>query len=256
MPDPAPIEYEIKPWDRQPNEPDYAFLAFCAFRDMGPNRTVRGAYFVTDPKAPKANSTWFSWSTKYKWVERATAFDFWRHEESVKTRRDYEATEAARVAENARIHRDKECYLAEQAFNKAREILAMPVVRNSFTEIRGGKQIIHKPTLLSPSHLFAAAALMKAGSEIGRKGLGIRDADEDSMTPAQFQRVFYRSTGEAAKEFPPGALPAPPSNPAEAPNIHLPTEKETAKVIAGGDPNDLPPADTAIAKYKPPRERP
>lgn len=256
MPEPAPVQYDAKPWDRLPDEPPYAFLAFCAFRDMGPNRTVRGAYFVTDPKAPKANSTWFSWSTKYRWMERTAAFDMWRHEESTRVRRETEESEAHRIAENARIHRDKECKLAAMAFAKAREILAMPTVRNSFVEQRGGKVIIHKPTLLSPSHLFAAATLMKAGSDIGRKGLGIRTEDETGLTAKEFERLFYRTTGEAAADLPAGALPAPPANPAEAPNVRLPSEKETASIGAGQDPADIAPADTALARYKPPRDRP
>jgi hypothetical protein len=245
--EPILLADDINPWDRQPEETADQFLAFSAYRDsgVGAARSIRRAWRDTHPTATQINSTWFNWSKKYRWKERVTQFDLWVQKE----RRDAvvraKDNESARVLENAQVHRDNECYLAEQAFRKAQEILAIPLIRDSFVEQRDGKTIVHRAQLITPAYYFAAAALMKAGSDIGRRGLGIKDNDdEDGLTPEQFRKLFYRHTGEIARDLPAGALPAPiEGGSAVKPDINLPNQQGES-------------GESGVTKFVPPRERP
>jgi hypothetical protein len=244
--EPIQLAEGINSWDRQPEETADQFLAFSAYRDsgVGAERSIRRAYKDTYPGSTQINSTWFNWSKKYRWKERTTAFDLWMHKERREAVMRSKDIESARIIENAQVHRDNECYLAEQAFRKAQEILAIPLIRDSFTEQRDGKTIVHRASLITPAYYFAAAALMKAGSDIGRRGLGIKDSDdEDGLTPEQFRKLFYRHTREVARDLPAGALPAPiEGSSAVKPEINLPNQGENG--------------ESGVTKFVPPRERP
>lgn len=58
-------------WERQENESTRAFEAFCAYRDLGPNRSIA----KTVRKLGKNITTLTEWSSKFEWVKRATAWD-------------------------------------------------------------------------------------------------------------------------------------------------------------------------------------
>lgn len=60
-----------KPWELQPEETSRAYEAFCIYRDLGPRRSMR----ETAEKLGKSQGLMEGWSTKYKWGERATAWD-------------------------------------------------------------------------------------------------------------------------------------------------------------------------------------
>src|SRR4051812_32504561 len=66
-----------EPWDRQPKEPGDAYHAFCAYRDMGPERNVVDAFRQTlgNPTANQANGTWTRWATQFQWRSRALQWD-------------------------------------------------------------------------------------------------------------------------------------------------------------------------------------
>jgi hypothetical protein len=64
------------PWDRQPNESSKAFAAFCLYLDLGPQRSVAKAYRLhTGRKQAAVSGTWNLWRSKYRWKNRAQAFD-------------------------------------------------------------------------------------------------------------------------------------------------------------------------------------
>lgn len=74
----------IQPWHRQPHETTKAFAAFVVYRDLGVERSIDKAYASkrATQQQPNSKSTshresryWAEWSTKYNWVERATAYD-------------------------------------------------------------------------------------------------------------------------------------------------------------------------------------
>lgn len=58
-------------WERQPGEKDAAWLAFVAFRDAGPNRSLRGASKLVG----RAEKQMRRWSTMWSWERRSNAFD-------------------------------------------------------------------------------------------------------------------------------------------------------------------------------------
>lgn len=59
------------PWERQEGETPRAYEAFCAYRDMGPNRSIN----KTAQQLTKNRTTIAEWSTKYEWVKRVAAWD-------------------------------------------------------------------------------------------------------------------------------------------------------------------------------------
>jgi hypothetical protein len=63
---------QIKPYDRQPNETDKSWAAFCTYRDMGGERSLE----KLGQKIGKRSGRFLQqWCSKYKWVERCRPFD-------------------------------------------------------------------------------------------------------------------------------------------------------------------------------------
>lgn len=60
-----------KPWERQPEETPKPFEAFCCYRDMGIERSIR----KVAAKLGKSDTIIGQWSKKNNWVERVTAWD-------------------------------------------------------------------------------------------------------------------------------------------------------------------------------------
>jgi len=65
-------------WERLTGESSAAFAAFCAFRDVGPERNIRKAVeSVEKDEAVQAKRyrVWRNWSTQFRWRERAAEYD-------------------------------------------------------------------------------------------------------------------------------------------------------------------------------------
>lgn len=60
-----------EPWERQPGETSRAFEAFCVYRDMGADRSIR----KTEQKLNKNHTTIADWSRNNDWVKRCAAWD-------------------------------------------------------------------------------------------------------------------------------------------------------------------------------------
>lgn len=58
-------------WEKQSNESSQAFEAFVIYRDMGLQRSIRSAAKTLG----KSHKLLERWSAKYKWSDRAAAFD-------------------------------------------------------------------------------------------------------------------------------------------------------------------------------------
>ena len=64
------------PWERQPRESARAYGAFCAYRDLGPCRSLKAAAEAFYKRSSAAVSRQLkTWSAAYHWVERAAAWD-------------------------------------------------------------------------------------------------------------------------------------------------------------------------------------
>ncbi len=71
-------------WTRRPGETATAYAAFCTYRDLGPARSLDGAYRQhTGPqKGPKrASGNWKRWHRDHAWKNRAEAYDAYLDEE-------------------------------------------------------------------------------------------------------------------------------------------------------------------------------
>ena len=72
-------------WERLAGESSLAFAAFCAFRDVGPERSIRKAVESAEQDEAvraKRYRVWRNWSTQFRWRERAADFD--RYTEKLK----------------------------------------------------------------------------------------------------------------------------------------------------------------------------
>lgn len=61
----------VEPWERQPGETSKQYAAFCAYRDIGPDRSMAKAGEILG-KYPGGLE---EWSAKNDWVKRAAAWD-------------------------------------------------------------------------------------------------------------------------------------------------------------------------------------
>lgn len=69
-----PAEATTDPWERQPGESAKAYQAFKAYRDMPPaERSVRKS--GGDSKGTARERRFLGWSSEFRWVERAAAWD-------------------------------------------------------------------------------------------------------------------------------------------------------------------------------------
>lgn len=69
-------------WERLPGESSKAYQAFCEYRDMGADRSIRK---LAQARGKPTSTKWLShWSAKYSWVERAKAYDDYLEQEKRK----------------------------------------------------------------------------------------------------------------------------------------------------------------------------
>lgn len=73
-----PLDPKVRPWERQPKEPDKAFVAFTKYRDQPTDeRSVRAV--ARDLKVHDTQT--HRWSAGWAWLERAAAWD--RHLDAI-----------------------------------------------------------------------------------------------------------------------------------------------------------------------------
>ena len=74
------MEDYLQPWERQPGETSRQYEAFCAYRNLGPRRSLVKAYSALNPGG-RLPRKWHTWSSGLSWVQRAEAYD--RQEEAL-----------------------------------------------------------------------------------------------------------------------------------------------------------------------------
>jgi len=65
-------------WERLMGETSLAFAAFCAYRDLGPERNIRKAVESVEEdetKREKRYRVWRNWCTQFRWRERVSDYD-------------------------------------------------------------------------------------------------------------------------------------------------------------------------------------
>lgn len=69
-------------WDRLPDESEPAFKAFCAYRDMGPDRVALEAYRTYCGRTTPVHLPrhWQEWMPRHRWRTRCLAYDHYKAE--------------------------------------------------------------------------------------------------------------------------------------------------------------------------------
>jgi len=91
-----------QPWERCKGEGEKPFAAFCRYLDLGTQRSIHQAVkdFLTETSQPYRKSVydwWRQWAGRWKWRDRAQAFDDYK--EYVARKAEVEAEAAARAAD-------------------------------------------------------------------------------------------------------------------------------------------------------------
>ncbi len=88
-----------EPWERQQEETSKAYEAFCIYRDMGPDRSMR----ATAEKLGKSQGLMEGWSAKNNWVNRAA---LWDDEQERKEREIAQKEQAKEIKAMRKRHAD------------------------------------------------------------------------------------------------------------------------------------------------------
>jgi len=70
-------EFDEKyPWERRQGESTKAFMAFCAYRDLGAVRSLAKAYRASrGDRVGIIPGRWRAWAVQFEWVNRAREYD-------------------------------------------------------------------------------------------------------------------------------------------------------------------------------------
>lgn len=90
-------------WERQENETEVAFEAFCVYRDMGTARSTRAVAHSLSKSAQLINR----WSSTHSWVNRCRAFDNHRDAQHLEATAAEEDALLGRLLESAELMRYK-----------------------------------------------------------------------------------------------------------------------------------------------------
>jgi hypothetical protein len=95
--------HQPQPWEHQPGESPRAFAAFCAYRNLGPLRSLRAAaeafYGRLSASVVRQMQTW---SGTFNWVERSDAWDLHLDAEARQAKVKAQREMAERHAQEAR----------------------------------------------------------------------------------------------------------------------------------------------------------
>lgn len=71
------VDEDIRPWERQPNEPDRSWVMFREYRDLGVKRTIKAAYAKVYGDLPTTETQGWMWALarNNNWKKRAAAYD-------------------------------------------------------------------------------------------------------------------------------------------------------------------------------------
>lgn len=98
-------------WERQPGESDKAFEAFSTYRDMGASRSLE----KTGQTLGKSKAMMETWSRKFSWVERVSAWE----DEQDKIMRKMQIEE---ISEMRKYHADIAREMLEKALEGLRHL--------------------------------------------------------------------------------------------------------------------------------------
>lgn len=180
-------------WDRMPEENGKWYKRFCDFLDMAPEkRSLAGVYNAgreTEGKgrAKCAPETWVKASRKFKWLERAAAYDNDRRQEEEREHAEQQSQERAELYQLRRQAREDELANAQQIRSTALALLDKPielVKEEKKVEGEDGKMKIVKVIVPSDHNSFGTAArMLLQASELSRRAL---------QMPTSYQKFDFK----------------------------------------------------------------
>ena len=251
MAQPAEVDWS-ETFDAQlPGESKYAYRAFTIYRDLGHDRTVLNAFKiwrrergnpVPEGRKGAANGQWSAWSSKFKWIQRARAYD--RHWDRIRMdAREQAARDDARVWQNRqRELLDNEARVGQMFFELVTTLAAQLQGSTKTVVSPDGKTVKH---IQRPSKKWSAnslANMAKVGSLLQRAAMGMPiQPAEEQPPPENFMDSMYERPEHVVKNLPPGAMPDMPEDRSKRPAL-------PAEIVGGnGNGHDI---------HRPPRERP
>ena len=117
-----------KPYDRQPSETDKSWAAFCAYRDMGRDRSLeKYCQNHANSRPPSYITTLKLWSSKYAWVKRCSVFDGEELER--------ESIELQKLRLSRRLQMEKQAWeRRDKLIKKADTIARVPLLKPEVSE--------------------------------------------------------------------------------------------------------------------------
>jgi hypothetical protein len=153
---------EPDPWEQLVGESQRAYAAFCAYRDLGPERSLLKAFRQQKGKeaAKTTDGTWTGWSSTFRWSERVKAYDT----AVEKKRRE--------TLERERENRVREMRARAEATGKRLQTTAEKILDALDTRLEIPLRVDAKAI---PSLLRAAADVAGKGVNLELDALGLRD---------------------------------------------------------------------------------
>ena len=164
-------------WTRRPGETATAYAAFCAYRDLGPGRSLDAAYAQAKglQKGDKrASGNFQRWRRDHAWKNRAEAYDAYLDEQK-------RQAEAQKWRQRGEDLVEEQYKIAVAMLEKARQMLNFPLVRQTVEQTgEDGRpvRVIIEPARWS---FNSAARLAKIGVELGRLATGLPTKNEQSV---------------------------------------------------------------------------
>lgn len=187
------------PWERRNGESARAYVAFCAYRDLGPSRSLSAAYGQhkgIEKAAVTVPGAWTRWSVKFRWVERAEAWDAdvekkqqaafdARLKQLAHDQADFAVEEFRRLVQRVRK--------ADKILDKADSHPITDVVQEQDAVGMNG-ELVKKRTKIRGVNFAGYAALMKEIRESARRAiLGPRDdAEEENDRQKEVKGIVWK----------------------------------------------------------------
>jgi len=115
-----------KIYDRQPNETDKSWAAFCIYRDMGRDRNANKVAEKCNYKQPSLIQRW---CLQYAWVKRCSVFD----DEEL----ERESIELQKLRLSRRLQMEKQAWeRRDKLIKKADTIIRVPLLKPEISEDR------------------------------------------------------------------------------------------------------------------------
>lgn len=173
-----------------------AFAAFRTYLSLGPRRTVQGAIRADNPER-SVRTAYDRWSSQYRWVERATAYD-----EHLARVEDAQRVEATR--ENARKWAERRDTVLELEWQTGVRMLMR--ARKIAADERAS--------------LANVASVAEIGAKLCRRAAKM-PSEIEAAPPQDWDSVLFESAGQVADALPEGVTPEMPADVLARPRVSV-----------------------------------